>query len=107
VTLATSGLIPISRPDGVHAVYGGKPSDQSVVRCIAELKNRGFKVALYLMMNIDVTGKPWRGLVTFSPDVSSAATTVVNSFLGTAATSQFTRDATNLTPSRRSAADSE
>ncbi|MGC1860253.1 MAG: glycoside hydrolase TIM-barrel-like domain-containing protein [Methylocystis sp.] len=97
VTLATSGLIPISRPDGVHAVYGGTPSDQSVVRCIAELKNRGFKVALYPMMNMDVTGKPWRGLVTYSPDVSSAATTVVNNFLGTAATSQFTRDATNLT----------
>ena len=97
VTLATSGLIPISRPDGVHAVYGGTPSDQSVVRCIAELKNRGFKVALYLMMNMDVTGKPWRGLVTYSPDVSSAATTVANNFLGTAAPSQFTRDATNLT----------
>ena len=47
------------------------------MRCIAELKNRGFKVALYPMMNMDVTGKPWRGLVTYSPDVSSAATTVV------------------------------
>jgi hypothetical protein len=85
VTLATSGLIPIIRPDGVHAGYGGTPSDQSVVRCIAELKNRGFKVGLYLMMNMDVTGKPWRGLVTYSPDVSSTAT------------SRFTRDAANLT----------
>ncbi len=97
VTLATSGLIPISRPDGVHATYGGTPSDQSVARCIAELKNRGFKVALYLLMNMDTPGKPWRGYVTHAPDISAAATTVVDNFLGTAATSQFTRDPANLT----------
>ena len=97
VTLATQGLIPVSRPDGLHASYGGTPSDQSVVRGIEAIKARGLKVALYLMMNMDVPGKPWRGMVTYSPDLSSAATTVVQNFLGPAATSMFTRDAGNLT----------
>jgi hypothetical protein len=97
LTLQTSGLIPISRPDGVHASYGGTPSDQSVVRCLQEIKRRGLKASLYLMMNMDVARQPWRGLVTYTSDISSSATTAVNNFLGGAATSQFTRDASNLT----------
>ena len=97
VTLATSGLIPISRPDGVHASYGGSPSDQSVVRCLQEIKRRGLKASLYLMMNMDVAGQPWRGLVTCASDISTAATAAVTSFLGSATTSQFTQDSANLT----------
>ena len=98
VTLSTSGLIPISRNDAGHSVYGGTPSDQSVVRCIAEIKNRGLKVALYPMISIDVPGKPWRGLVTYSPRTYRAPRRRRSqSFLGAAAPSKFTRDATNLT----------
>jgi hypothetical protein len=97
VTLQTSGLIPISRPDGVHASYGGTPSDQSVVRCLQEIKRRGLEASLYLMMNMDTAGQPWRGLVTYASDISSAASAAAASFLGSAGISQFSRDTANLT----------
>jgi len=97
VTLATGGLIPISKPDGVHAAYGGTPSDQSIVRCIQAIKARGLKVALYLFVGLDTPGKPWRAGITYTPDVSAAASAAVAGFLGAASTSMFTRDAANLT----------
>ena len=44
------------------------------------------------------SGEPWRGRITYNgTDISSAATAAVEAFLGSATTSQFTRDATNLT----------
>ena len=46
---------------------------------------------------MDATGEPWRGRIGLSSDFSSAATSAVNAFLGSAAISQFTRDTTNLT----------
>ena len=92
-----AGLIPISRNASGASAYGGTCSDQSVVRAIQAIKARGLKVCLYMQMNMDVVDQPWRGIVTFSPDVSSAATTAVNNFFGSASASQFTRDATNLT----------
>jgi hypothetical protein len=97
VTLATSGLIPISRNSAGQSTYGGTPSDQSIVRCIQEIKSRGLKVALYPLLLLDTPGKPWRAGIGHSPDVSSAAAAVVASFLGPATPSMFTRDATNLT----------
>ncbi len=106
LTLAdcNNGLIPISRPDGVNASYGGTCSDQSVVRAIQAIKARGLKCCLYLQMNMDAPGQPWRGMCTYSTavgspgnDVSAAATAAVNAFFGAATTAQFTRDATNLT----------
>jgi uncharacterized protein (TIGR02217 family) len=99
LTLAdcNGGLIPISRPDGINASYGGTCSDQSVVRAIQAVKARGLKVCLYLQMNMDSTGQPWRGMCTYSPDNTSTATTVVNNFFGSSAPSQFTQDTTNLT----------
>ena len=97
ITLATPGIIPISKPDGVHSAYGGTPSDQSVVRCLQEIKRRGLKVALYLQMNMDAPGQPWRGMCTYTPDLSQTATNVVNAFLGSAQTSDFSPDSTNLT----------
>jgi hypothetical protein len=42
-------------------------------------------------------GLPWRGEITYAPDLSSAATAAVNAFFGSATISQFTLDATNLT----------
>ncbi|HXZ17051.1 MAG TPA: glycoside hydrolase TIM-barrel-like domain-containing protein [Roseiarcus sp.] len=97
VTLATAGLIPISRNSSGTSNYGGTPSDQSIVRCIQEIKSRGLKAALYPLLSLDTPGKPWRAGVTFAPDVSAAATSAVESFLGAATPAMLTQDATNLT----------
>ena len=66
--------------------YGGTPSDQSVVRCIQDLKARGLRVVFYPFLLMDCAGKPWRGRIGVSSDVSSAATAAVNAFLGSAST---------------------
>lgn len=97
LTQASSGLIPISRSGGSF-VYGGTPSDPSIVRCLLDLKARGFRVVFYPFLLMDCPGYPWRGRITYQgTDVSQAASGAAASFLGTAATSQFTRDPTNLT----------
>ncbi len=96
LTQASSGLIPISQTNGSFT-YGGTPSDQSVVRCIEDLKSRGLRVIFYPFVLMDATGKPWRGRIGLSSDLSSAATSAVNAFLGSASASQFIRDTTNLT----------
>jgi hypothetical protein len=92
----SGGLIPLPTING-GAVYGGTPSDQSIVRCIRDLKSRGFKVVFYPFVLMTATGYPWRGLITFSPDLSSAATSAVDAFLGSASRAQFTPDPVNLT----------
>jgi uncharacterized protein (TIGR02217 family) len=92
----SSGLIAIPT-SGSSFVYGGTPSDQSIIRCIRDLKSRGFKVVFYPFILMTATGLPWRGLITYSPDVSSAATAAVDAFLGSATTSDFTPDDINLT----------
>ncbi len=46
--------------------YGGTPDDASLLRYVAELKTRGYKVMLYPMFFMDVENKPWRGRVTGS-----------------------------------------
>ena len=97
-------VIPLSQINGSY-VYGGTPSDQSIVRCIRYLKTRGFRVVFYPFLLGDIPGSyPWRGRITYSPsganpDVSSAATAAVASFFGSAATSNFSRDTVNLTVS--------
>ena len=96
LTQASAGLIPISTTSG-SATYGGTPSDQSIVRCLEDLKSRGLRTVFYPFILMDAAGLPWRGRITYAPDQSSAATTAVGAFLGSAATSQFTRDAANLT----------
>ena len=96
LTQSSSGLVAIPTVGG-SAIYGGTPADQSVVRCIQDLKARGFRVVFYPFLLMTCAGLPWRGSIAFAPDVSTAATDAVNAFLGTAATSQFSRDATNLT----------
>lgn len=94
---ASAGLIPIpTNADGTF-IYGGTPSDQSLVRCVRDLRARGLRVVFYPFLLSTAPGEPWRGRITYSPDVSSAATAAVNAFLGAAAPSQFTRDAANLT----------
>ena len=97
LTQASSGLIPISQSGGSF-VYGGTPSDPSIVRCIRDLKARGLRVVFYPFLLMDTPGYPWRGRITFQgSDVSQAASDAVASFLGGATASEFTRDTTNLT----------
>ena len=96
LTQTSPGLVALPAPGGA-AVYGGTPSDQSVVRCIEDLKARGFRVVFYPFLLMTCAGLPWRGDIGFAPDLSAAATAAVGAFLGGAAASQFTRDATNLT----------
>lgn len=53
--------------------YGGTPSDESVIDCIRELKQRGIAVTLYPFLLMDTPGFPWRGRIkaTSSADVSA------------------------------------
>jgi hypothetical protein len=92
------GIIPLPILTGTDRyVYGGTPADQSMVRCIRDLKTRGFRVIFYPFLLGTGTGYPWRGRITTTPDLSGAATAAVNAFLGTAQPSDFTPDPTNLT----------
>ncbi|MBB4200687.1 hypothetical protein CCR94_21545 [Rhodoblastus sphagnicola] len=96
LTQNSAGLIPISTNNGA-ATYGGAPSDQSIVRCIRDLRARGLRVIFYPFILMDTAGKPWRGRIGLATDLTAATTQNVNSFLGGATPSQFTRDAVNLT----------
>jgi hypothetical protein len=97
LTPASPGLIPLSMRGG-SAVYGGTPSDPSVVRCIRDLKARGLRVVFYPFLLMDCLGYPWRGRITLAgADISAAATAAVTGFLGSASASQFTRDTGALT----------
>ena len=99
LTQASAGLIALSASGGA-AVYGGTPSDPSIVRCIADLKARGLRVTFYPFILMDAPGYPWRGRIGYvEADVSQAASGAVAAFLGAAAPGQFTRDTTNLTVS--------
>jgi uncharacterized protein (TIGR02217 family) len=97
LTQSSAGLIPIPQ-SGDTFIYGGTPSDQSIVRCIRDLKTRGLRVVFYPFILMTAPGQPWRGQITYNgSDISAAATTAVDAFLGAAAPSQFTRDTVNLT----------
>ena len=72
-------------PGTTNFVYGGTPSDQAIVRCIRDLKSRGFKVIFYPFLLGTGDGYPWRGRITYSTDLSSAATAAVAAFMGSAA----------------------
>jgi uncharacterized protein (TIGR02217 family) len=97
LTELSAGLIPpATNADGTF-VYGGTPSDQSVVRCIQDLKSRGFKVVFYPFLLGTSSGFPWRGRITSSGDLSAQATSDVATFMGPATTSNFVRDTVNLT----------
>ena len=98
LTQASPGLIPLSSDSAGNAIYGGTPSDPSVVRCLRDLRARGFRTMFYPFLLMDAPGYPWRGRIGLTgADRTLAATSAVAGFLGTAAASQFTRDAANLT----------
>ncbi len=70
------------------------------MRCIRDLKARGLRVVFYPFLLMDCPGYPWRGRIGWTgADKSTAAASAVNTFLGPATPSQFTRDATNFTVS--------
>jgi uncharacterized protein (TIGR02217 family) len=96
LTQSSAGLIPISSPGG-SASYGGTPSDQSVVRCIQDLRARGLRVIFYPFILMDAPGKPWRGGISLGSDLSAATTAALDDFLGPASLAQFSRDPVNLT----------
>ena len=92
------GLIPpVTLPGTTNFVYGGTPSDQSVVRCLRDLKSRGFKVIFYPFLLGTGPGFPWRGRITSSGDLTSQATSDVARFMGPASVGDFTPDSVNLT----------
>ncbi len=101
----------ISQLDG-SPVYGGTPSDGSVIRAIRDLKDRGIAPMFYpfIMMDVpagnglpDPYGRaeqppfPWRGRITCdpapglpsSPDGTAAAADQVRAFMGDAQPSDF------------------
>ena len=104
LTQASAGLIPMATAADGSFAYGGTPSDASVVRCLRDLKARGFRVVFYPFLLMTAAGLPWRGEIGFSPDKSAAATAAAQAFLGNAAPGQFARDAVNLTVSYGGAA---
>lgn len=106
----------VSQSSGRPA-YGGTPSDESVIALIRRLRHvYGLEVVLYPFVMMDIpyanglpdphTGVayqppyPWRGRITCSPapglsgspDGTSAATSQVASFLGSAAAADFSLD---------------
>ena len=94
-------------------IYGGTPSDGSILRYVAELKRRGLRVMFYPFILMDVgpgngltnpwTGSapqpvyPWRGRITTSlapgvagsPDGTAAAADEAAAFFGTARAEDF------------------
>ncbi len=106
----------VSQIDG-KPVYGGTPSDASIVQTIEELRARGKRVTFYPFLMMDIppgntrpdpytpnaasVGQsvfPWRGRITCSPaagfagspDKTAGAATQVAAFFGTALRTQFT-----------------
>lgn len=109
----------VTKVNGTTVAYGGSPSDVSVVRCIQELKRRGYRVVLYPFMMMDIPAGnalpdpysdnaaangqpayPWRGRITISPaqgiagtvDRTPSAAEQISAFLGTAAPGDFAAD---------------
>lgn len=101
-----------------RAVYGGTPTDQSVIEAIKALKNAGKEVTFlpFILMDqlagnvlpnpySDDLGQPalpWRGRITGSiapgrvgsPDGTPTATAEIDNFFGTAAPAQFSHSST-------------
>lgn len=56
----------LSRDKEDRPIYGGTIHDDSLLRYLALLRERGVKIMLYPMFFMDVHRKPWRGRVTGS-----------------------------------------
>ena len=60
--------------------YGGTPDDAGIVRYLIELRARGYNIAFYPLMFMDVSGKPWRGDLTGSASNVSSFFTKTNGY---------------------------
>ncbi len=103
---------PVSRDNNDRPVFGGTPSDHSIIESIKMLKQRGFKVTIYpfILMDIppdnqlpDPYGRdkqppfPWRGRITCdpapdrvgTPDKSVAIHDQIDTFFGNARAVDF------------------
>ncbi len=111
-TRSTADLVPKDADD--RSIYGGTPTDQSVIEAIAAMQAVGKDVTFYpfvLMDQVAENGRadpysdnvsqpvmPWRGRITSSkalgqvgsPDGTAAADAEVAAFFGTAQASDFT-----------------
>ncbi len=108
----------IARVDD-RPIYGGTPSDQSVIEALKAIEAQGRKAIFYpfiLMEQLSGNGltdpygageqpvMPWRGRVTTSrapgransPDGTAAATAEVAAFFGTAEATHFSRSGTTI-----------
>jgi len=113
----------VSQIDG-RPVYGGTPSDASIVQAIQELRARGKRVTFYPFVMMDIppgntkpnpystnaagVGQsvfPWRGRITCSPaagyagspDKTAGAATQVAAFFGSALRTQYSISETTVT----------
>jgi GTA TIM-barrel-like domain/Putative phage tail protein len=104
-------------------VYGGTPSDASVIEAVQALKSRGFSVTLYPFILMDVESGntlpnpyggpgsgngqpifPWRGRITCDPapgvsgtvDKTVVAAAQVQAFFGAAGINDFTQNETGV-----------
>lgn len=106
----------ISRDADDRPVFGGTPSDESILQAISALKSRGYSITIYPFILMDVppgnelqnpyNGEvsqpifPWRGritcdpapAVTGTPDQTTSIIDSVDSFLGHAQISDFILD---------------
>jgi hypothetical protein len=103
LTRTTARLV--TEVDG-RAIFGGTPSDASLLALIAEIRRRGLKVVLYPFIMMDIgpsnvlpnpqggagqPALPWRGRITSAPapgqpgtvDATEAAATQISAFVGT------------------------
>ena len=56
--------IEITKDGNGSPIYGGTPSDASIVALLTELNNRGYNIMFYPMIFVDDSDKPWRGRIT-------------------------------------------
>lgn len=103
-----------------HSAYGGTPSDDSVIAAIAAIKSRGWKVAFYPFIMMDVPADnelpdpygaaaqpayPWRGRITCHPapgqpasaDRSAEALNQIAAFCGSASPEDYSPAGSTVT----------
>ena len=109
------GDVPLVTQIDGRPVFGGTPSDATILRAIVDLKSRGLRVMFYPFLMMDIPAGnglpdpfggveqgafPWRGRITChpaphqsnSPDGTQLAADEIDSFFGVASPSDFTAD---------------